>query len=332
MEQVRRPFLQWIQNCLNEIQVFFHAMDDRKVIELILAINVMIIVVYMIIHLLKRQWKKGILISVFMLSMPIVGPMYLLFGEILHALQKVFGDRNVSLEELSFNKSRVRLIPEADAERERNIVPLEEALLVSGRNEKRQALLDMIKGEEIDDLGAIRRAVADQDPEIAHYAASYVADLLTSAKAKEASLRKEFEDKQTAKTCDDYVRHLRFALELGLFEGMERRRYLGRLEAAYLWKLDHDPQNCTVEDMAALMRQWMQIHDMEKAAQWFERIRPMCYENLDAFKACAIFYYSSQDRDALLDLLSEVRGSALILDSEALEWIRFFSSPAGCVG
>lgn len=322
--QKLRPFAQWAQACLNAIRDFFRNMSDLEIVILILLINLTIVLVYLIIHLSKKRWKKGLLLSAFMLSMPIVAPMYLLSAEILQAIQKLFGDRDVSMEELSFDQTRVRQILDPDAEKERNVVPLEEALIISDRNNKREAFLEIIKENEVDSLGAIRDAVRDEDPEIAHYAASYVTDMVTRIKQQEASLRKAFEEESTPQKCDAYARHLRNALGTGVFEGMEQRKYLECLEKAYLWQLEHSPQDCSIENMTALTRQWLDINEAEKAEQWFERIHPRCYEDLEAFKACAIYYYRCHDRAGLKKLFEEVHSCALELDSEALEWIRFF--------
>lgn len=319
-----RPFTRWIQNCPNSIQNFFHDMSDRKIVGLILLINLIIVVAYLIAHLSRKRRKKGALLSLFMLSMPIVGPMYLLSAELLQALQKPFGDRDVDMKELSFDQSRIRQITAADEEKDRNVVPVEEALIISDRSDKRETFLQMIKEDDVESLHVVRTAVEDRDPEIAHYAASYLTDMFTRVKEKEASLHKTFEDEPTPQTCGTYARYLRDLLAKNLFEGMEQRRYLERLDDAYLWLLEHSPQNCSIGDMTALARLWLDQNNTEKAGQWIERIRPRCYEDLDAFKVCAIYYYRCGDRDALMDLLQRVRGCALELDSEALEWIRFF--------
>lgn len=306
----------------------FRTVYDFRLIVLILLINTFLTVMYLIIHLRKHQWKKGLLLSIFMLLVPVVGPLYLMLGELLRAIQMSFGDLDINMAELSFSKKRIPQVVEADTEKERNVVPLEEALLVSGRNDKRQTFMEAVKGGSVDDLNVIRDAVADHDPEIAHYAASYMTDMLARVKGRESTLRSAFENNMTVLTCDNYMRHLRHALSMGIFEGAEHRKYLERLENAYLWKLENAPQDCAVWDMTVLMRQWLLLHDMDKAKQWFAQIRPRCYEDLDALKACATYYYSSHNRDALLEILSEVCSSPLELDNEALEWIRFFEDTA----
>lgn len=303
---------------------WFRTMDDFRLVVIILFVNVLAAVVYLIVHLRKNQKKKGFLLAAFMLLVPVVGPLYLLLGELLRAVLMFFGGRDVNMEELSFSKKRVPLVVKADEEKERNVVPLEEALLVSGKVDKRRTFMDAVKDGSVDDISTIRDAVSDEDSEIAHYAASYMTDTLARVKEQESTLRGAFEEDRTVQTCDKYTRHLSKALGMGIFEGAERRKYLERLESAYSWKLENAPEECAVGEMAVLMRQWLGLRDMDKAKQWFVRIRSKCYEDLDAFKACAAYYYGSHDRDALFEMLSEVRGAALQLDNEALEWIRFF--------
>ncbi len=323
-----QPFAVWVRHCVNAVRDFFQGMSDFEIVRLILLINLIVVALYLLFHLWKKRWKKGLLLSVFMLAMPVVGPLYLLFGELLQAIQKLFGNRTVSMEELSFDQSRVRMILDADVEKERNVVPVEEALLVSDKQDKRVRFLEILKQKQTEPLSTIRSAVENEDSEIAHYAAAYVTDTISRVKEREMTLRKAFEENPTLENCEAYTQHLRKAMEMNVFEGAEWRRYLERLEQSYFWQNEKTSRPCSVRDMAGIARQWMKLGDIQSAGRWIDRLRPRCYEDLDAFKACAVYDYRRGDRADLMELLENVRGSALELDSEALDWIRFFDRSA----
>lgn len=318
--QTLHPFDQLVRNGSD----FFHAMSDREIVGLILLINLAIALIYLIVQLARRRWKKGLLLSVFMLAAPVVGFMYLLLAELLHVLAKPFGDRDVSTKELSFDQTRARQILEADTEKGRDLVPMEEALIISGKHNKRNTFMEMIKGDEVESLGVVREAVENEDTEIAHYAASYMSDMYARVKQQEAALRKAFEEKPTPEACYEYVNQVRNAVNMELFDGVEQRKFLERLDKAYLWQMEHAPKSPAIEDMTSMARCWMKLNDMDQAKRWIDRILPHCYDDLGAFKICATYYFHCHDSEKLLELLTKVRSSKLELDNEALEWLRFF--------
>lgn len=322
-----RPLSQWMQESMDAVRGFFGGLTDLQIVVLILLINGVVVALYLLTHLTKRRWKKGLLLCAFMLAVPIVGPLYLLLAELIQTIQKLSGNREVNMKELSFDQRRVQMILDANVEKERNMVPLEEALIVSNRFDKRTTFLEVLKGEDWDVLGVIRGAVDSWDAEIAHYAAAYMTDMITRVKERESVLRKTFEENPTPESAEAYVRHLCHALETGVFEGVEKRRYLERLERGVLWQMENAPQACLVQDMASLARQWIKMGNMDSAKRWIDRVYPRRDEDLDAFKVSAMYEYCCHDRAALMELLDGVHGSALMLDGEALDWIRYFEHP-----
>ena len=53
----------------------------------------------------------------------------------------------------------------------RNVVPLEEAIRISDKKNKRALLLNVIKGDVQESLASISLALNNEDSEVAHYAA-----------------------------------------------------------------------------------------------------------------------------------------------------------------
>ena len=55
--------------------------------------------------------------------------------------------QEVDLDDVIFSKERVKTNVKADEERERNLVPLEEALAVSDKKNLRMLMLNVIRGD-----------------------------------------------------------------------------------------------------------------------------------------------------------------------------------------
>ncbi len=302
-------------------------MSDLQIVLLLLLLNLLIAVGYLLFHLQKEKRKKGIVVFLFLLFVPLAGALFLLCAEAFCAIQNLFGRREVNPEELSFSQSRVRNIVGDDVEKKQNLVPVEEALIVSGKTSKRGVFLDLLKeddGELI--VETAKNSVGDKDGEIAHYAATYISDALTRAKDEEKRLRKQLEEGRKAADYNRYIEYMEPMLKFGIFEPLEQRRYLQYLDDRCCELRQMSPKALTVLSMADLARRWVELEEYDRAAYWLHILEPDRATNLDIFKLCAQFYFQRGDKEALFQLFSEIRDSALELDSEALEWVRFYQT------
>ena len=84
----------------------------------------------------------------------------------------------MDLDDVIFSKERVKTNVKADEERERNLVPIEEALAVSDKKNLRMLMLNVIRGDLQDSLESISLALNSEDSETSHYAASVLRDEL----------------------------------------------------------------------------------------------------------------------------------------------------------
>lgn len=303
-------------------------MSDFQILVLLILLNLLIVEIYMLVHLRKKRRKKGMILLLFMLFMPIVGAGFLLFGELFQQLQKIFGNRIVSLEDLSFSQKRQRDIVEENVEEKLNLVPVEEALSVSGKEGRRMEFLNMIKdADESVPMKTIRRAEENSDGEIAHYAATFLSDSIARAKAEEKRLR-ELRNPDTGEwemeTRISYIVYMEKMLRMQIFERDEQRVYLLYLDDACQKLLKSDSLFETGSYLACLASLWLTYGDIERTGYWLRVLEPEKLSSLETFKLYARYYFSIRDWDALRSLLNEVKQSDLILDSEALEWIRFY--------
>ncbi len=123
-----------------------------------------------------KEGTTGLCAAFFvMLCCPVVGPLFFLCGYLLY---RIAFHREVDLADVVFSKDRVRTNVRADEERERDIVPVEEALAVSDKNSLRMLMLNVIRGDVQSSLAAISLALNGYDSETAHYAASVLQDEL----------------------------------------------------------------------------------------------------------------------------------------------------------
>ena len=145
-----------------------------------------------------------------MVLCPIVGPLFFLVS---HLIYMTIFRQEVDLEDVIFSKERVKTHAKADEERERNLVPLEEALAVSDKKNLRMLMLNVIRGDLQDSLESIALALNSSDSETSHYAASVLRDELNDFRVNVqkiyTDMKEEKEEQTDAETMlIDYMKRI----------------------------------------------------------------------------------------------------------------------------
>ena len=92
----------------------------------------------------KKENRRTYLIRfIVMVLCPVIGPFYFLISYLVYIT--IFR-QSIDLEDVVFSKERVKTRLKADEERERDMVPLEEALAVSDKKSVRMLMLNVIRG------------------------------------------------------------------------------------------------------------------------------------------------------------------------------------------
>lgn len=159
---------------------------------LLLIVNFIIAAVYLILGWLFRSKQEGklhfLLKALVMLLCPLVGPLYFFIG---YLNFRFLMHRPVDLADVIFSKDRTRSLVRADEDRERNMVPLEEAIAVTDKDNLRTYMLNVLRGNIQDSLAAIAMALNSEDSETSHYAASVLRDELNDFRVNVQKLYEE---------------------------------------------------------------------------------------------------------------------------------------------
>lgn len=115
--------------------------------------------------------------SVCMLICPVVGILFFAVGML---IKIIFFRETVDLDDVIFSKERVKQTVKADEDRERNIVPIQDALAVSDKTNLRHLMLNVLKGDIGESLATISLGLDSEDSETSHYAAAALSQELNS--------------------------------------------------------------------------------------------------------------------------------------------------------
>ena len=166
-----------------------------------------------------------------MLLCPVTGPLFFLGS---HLLFLLFFRREVDLEDVVFSKERIRQHLKADEERERDIVPVEEALAVSDQKYLRGLMLKVLRGDIQESLEAITLALDSEDSETSHYAASVLQDELNEFRTYVQKLYVEMQHEEEDETdCEEMlIGYMDAVLKQKVFTGVEQSRFVEMMDEA----------------------------------------------------------------------------------------------------
>lgn len=199
-----------------------------------LVIAVLLVIIHALVCLvLWTLMKLGLLpvrghMLAVMVLVPLWGPLLVL---LLCARSRAFGDasRASTLESLRLKDDIRRGVQVQRREGDAGVVPLEEALIVNDPAERRRLMLSMLTEEPDAYLAQLQAAKLNDDVEVAHYAATAVAQISKESDLKLQQLERAFKTDPSAQNLNEYCNFLGEYLGSGLAEGrvaqIQRQQY-----------------------------------------------------------------------------------------------------------
>ena len=239
---------------------------------------------------------------VVMLVCPVVGPLFFLGS---HLIYRLFFRREVDLEDVVFSKERIKSHLRADEERERNIVPVEEALAVSDQKNLRGLMLNVLRGDIQESLESITLALNSEDSETSHYAASVLRDELNEFRTN--------------------VQKLYGVLKQKVFTGVEQSRFVEMLNEAGQELYRKNPAKMSPANYEAIVLRNLDLKLFDESQMWCQRLEEAYPDQLVAYSCRMKLYYTRGDQEHFFEVLDQLKESEIVIDSETLEFIRVFS-------
>ena len=259
-----------------------------------------------------------------MLLCPVTGPLFFLGS---HLLFLLFFRREVNLEDVVFSKERIRQHLKADEERERDIVPVEEALAVSDQKYLRGLMLKVLRGDIQESLEAITLALDSEDSETSHYAASVLQDELNEFRTYVQKLYVEMQHEEEDETdCEEMlIGYMDAVLKQKVFTGVEQSQFVEMMDEAAQELYRKDIAKMTPAYYEAVILRSLELKLFEQAGVWCQRLEEAYPDQLTAYSCRMKLYYTEGKRKQFFEVLDQIKKSEIVIDSETLEFIRIFS-------
>ena len=294
----------------------------------LLAGNLGVVLGYLIWFLIfKRDQdnrKQYIMHAVIMVLCPVVGPLFFLCGYLKYRFIK-FGDRDLS--DVEFSKQRHAARVKADEERERNIVPVEESIMISDQEKKRTNMLNILLGETGETLSAIALALDSDDSEVAHYAASFLQSKLDAFRERVRQSKQMIqEQKDRGEPYQDAVlvliRDMDQILKQQVLTRVEQLDYVGQMETLCQDLYDNDRDRLEVSCYSSLFSRLLELQAYDRAEVWGERFADQYPDQLQPYTLRMKLYFETEQTERFMQVLAKLRASNIEIDYQTLELIR----------
>ena len=288
----------------------------------------MIAVGYLIWYLILKQdtdnRKQYVMHTVIMLICPVVGMLYFFFSFWKYHLIEL-GERDLS--DVEFSKRRHAARVKADEERERNIVSIGEARVVSDQEKKRANMLNVLLGETDESFSAIALALDSDDSEVAHYAASFLQSKMDTfrdnvRKMQQKIEESDIEEEECQKHIQDLIGYMNHMLKQKVFTQVEQLDYVGQMEQLCEKLFRNARDKLLPACYECILGRIMELGEYDKAELWGNRFSEQYPDQLSSYKLRMKLYFETSRKDKFFEVLEQLRASSVVIDNQTLELIR----------
>lgn len=294
-------------------------MISLVVSTVLLLIHVLVCLVLWTLMKLGLLPVRGHMLAV-MVLVPLWGPLLVV---LLSVRSAVFGDdlKDATLEALRINDDMHRSMLVQGREGDDGVVPLEEALIVNDPGDRRRLMLSMLTEDPDAYLAQLQAAKLNDDVEVAHYAATAVAQISKESDLKLQQLERAFKTDPSAQNLNAYCDYLGTYLASGLAEGrvaqIQRQQY-ARLLA----------RRCEREDGLALRVRYAtalaDAGEVDEAEDVAERLVADTPDEQDVWMLCLRLAVLRRDGEMVQRVIDAVDKQHVYLSAENREKLAFW--------
>lgn len=262
---------------------------------------------------------RGHMLAV-MVLVPLWGPLLVV---LLSVRSAVFGDdlKDATLEALRINDDMHRSMLVQGREGDDGVVPLEEALIVNDPGDRRRLMLSMLTEDPGAYLAQLQAAKLNDDVEVAHYAATAVAQISKESDLKLQQLECAFKTDPSAQNLNAYCDYLGTYLASGLAEG--RVAQIQRQQYALLLA-----RRCEREDGLALRVRYAtalaDAGEVDEAEDVAERLVADTPDEQDVWMLCLRLAVLRHDGEMVQRVIDAVDKQHVYLSAENREKLAFW--------
>lgn len=288
----------------------------------ILYIILSALILYMISTKNVKEWSLKLMIVSFLpiigWFLPIIWPQKLIKnkGEL---FGKYMSEQNedISLELLAAHEK-------IEKEKELNIVPIEDALVVSDYTTRRKIMIDVLKEDTLQYMDVIKTAVLNEDTETSHYAVTAIMEIKRKLTISLQELSVQFDQNPTnSHVSQAYADVLKEYMRSGFLDEQTLRKY----KYTYIQVLGQILQNGGRHEQAfeEKLKVEMELKEYLAAEATCSQYLKEYPNSESPYLSLLELYYTTKSTIKMQNILDDLKKSTIKLSNQALTIVRYWS-------
>ena len=230
--------------------------------------------------------------------------------------------REIGIEKMKINEEIYRSIIAPKEESDRNIVPLEEVLLIDEAAMRRDLIMNVLNDDPENYIDMLKQARMNDDVEVVHYAITGMVELSKEYESRlqkiEYRYAKEPENQQLiSEYCDFLQEYLSQGLLEGQMELVQRNQYIKLLKKKLKFKEDLHTYVCLAENQ-------MQTKEYEQVLKSLERMDKKWHRNEEYWILRIRYYVELKQGKELKETLEQIQQEHIYLSAKGKEALAFW--------
>lgn len=296
-------------------------------LRLFLIIHTVVSLVFLLFGI--RNFKRQLCLFVPVFLLPVFGIIGVAIAGIAAALAI---EENIDDRDLAIPGSGLEYTSQVDADKEMNIVPVEEALVIDTNDTKRKMVTEIIKRQPSLYLQSLKKALDSEDGETSHYAASSITDTKRRLARRITEASQAYMEDMTSKdNLEEYVYALNAIIDSKLSVEMIQEGYKLRLTDLLIEWLDNNDDKSD-DKYKMLINSFMDLNQNESALYWAERYRKAVGSNEGTLMALLSISYKTGENNLFEKTLNELKNSNFAMTQKTRDTIKYLQNGTGTNG
>ena len=296
--------------------------NGNVIVWMVLLANLLIAAGYIIVRYIQTNQRYVFIRGVIMICCPVTALCCYFFS---YLLGVVFRTEEVDYENLSMDKTKKEFEPEVDRDAEMKMLPIEEVLTVSTTKDRREAMINLLKTDISENLGLVRKAVENEDPETAHYAASALTDIMSKFTAEINRLQAIYDsDRANQEINEEYIDTVLRILDSGALLGVEEMMYLYIYTGLVENLMKYHPNAITSEQCSMMVRALFKEGKSAQAEEWAELSLRKWPDEEQSYQNILYIKYNLEKKEDFYKSLDDLTKSGIPLSPKGLDIIRYW--------
>ena len=245
----------------------------------------------------------------------------------------LIGDSNEDFEDFVTRQAeehkvkRIGIYQQIERQQELDVIPIEDALVVSENKTRRKVLIDVLKQDAVNYLEILQRAVSNEDKETSYYAVSAIMEAKRKLQLALQDLAVKFESDPTDQlVVKTYAEVLHAYMRSGFLDDRTLLKYRYTYRTVLLKWIELD-KCCewAYQECVNLELTLGSFAEAEKMARLYVDALP---DSEGAYLSLMKVYYEIRSVQRLQQALDSLKNSPIKLSNQALTMVRFWSEGA----